>query len=51
MRLIASLKTASGRSSACLSFIPMSAMPASTANTTTAGTTLLASAWNGFAGM
>ena len=43
-RPIASLKTASGRSSASLSFIPMSAMPARMANTTTAGTTLLASA-------
>ena len=43
-RPIAALKTASGRSRASLSFMPMSAIPASTANTTTAGTTLLASA-------
>ena len=43
-RPIAALNTASGRSSASLSFIPMRAMPASTVNTTTAGTTLLASA-------
>ena len=36
-RPMASLKTASGRSSASLSFMPMSATPARTANTTTAG--------------